>query len=336
MNPWTKQNRPLWVLAPMEEVTDTVFRRVIKHASGTTPPDIFYTEFTSTDGMSHQVGREKVIHRLKYDVSERPIIAQIWGKDPEHYFKVAQDIVELGFDGIDINMGCPVKKIIAQGSCSALIKSPEKASEIIKAVQAGTQGNIPVSVKTRIGFDSIVTEEWCAHLLSHNLDALIIHGRTTREQSKVPNHWEEISKVPLLRDKISPKTLIIGNGDITSRELGEQKISETGIDGVMIGRGILQNPWFFNKDYKLSENGIILHNGVEITSKERLDLLQFHLNLWSKTYSDTNQSHYNSLKRFFKVYINGFNGASELRNQLMQTTNINEVNILISNKIPSI
>jgi nifR3 family TIM-barrel protein len=331
MNPWIKSSHPLWVLAPMEEVTDTVFRRVIQK---TGKPDILYTEFTSTDGMQHQQGRERVIHRLQYTEQERPLIAQIWGKDPEHYYAVAKDIVELGFDGIDINMGCPVKKIIKQGSCSALIKTSALASEIIKAVQEGVKGKIPVSVKTRIGFDSIVTEEWCGHLLSHKLAALIVHGRTTKEQSKVPCHWDEIAKVPALRNNLSPETLIIGNGDIMSHAQGLQLAEETGVDGLMVGRGIFHNPWMFNKEYH-ELDGILLKGDTPVSNLEKLTLGLYHLDLWIETYckTDLNPNHYNTMKKFFKIYVSGFDGASQLRSELMQTKSPQEAKALLVNSL---
>lgn len=331
MNPWQKKNEPLWILAPMEEVTDTVFRRVIARAGR---PDIFYTEFTSTDGMSHEVGRQRVIHRLKYTEDERPLIAQIWGKNPEHYEQVARDIVDMGFDGIDINMGCPVKKIIKQGSCSALIKTPEKASEIIEAVKRGVEGKIPVSVKTRIGFDTIVTEEWCSHLLKHDLAALIVHGRTTKELSKVPCHWDEIAKIPTLRDEISPHTLIIGNGDITSRAQGLKLARETGVDGLMIGRGIFHNPWIFNSQYSQDERGILYKSGSQVELREKLELLLYHLELWNETWED--QHHYQSLKRFYKIYIQGFSGAAAVRSQLMETRTAQEAISIVTQLIKEV
>ena len=321
MNPWHKENGPLWLLAPMEDVTDTVFRRVIRQASGPAPV-VFYTEFASTDGLTHEYAHDKVAHRLRYTEVERPLVAQIWGKNPAHYREVAAEIVRLGFDGIDINMGCPVKKIIKQGSCSALIKNPTLASEIIRAVQEGVAGQIPVSVKTRIGFDSIVTEEWCSHLLSHQLAALIVHGRTTRELSKFPCHWDEIAKVPGLRDELAPDTLVIGNGDVVSREHGEKLIARTKVDGIMVGRGIFKNPWFFHPDYTLDSQGQVLRSGTLVQPKQRLELFLTHLTLWQETYAAGARHHYPSLRKFAKVYLQGFAGASSLRQEFMRTTQV--------------
>jgi tRNA-dihydrouridine synthase len=196
-NIWNTLPYGFSVLAPMEDVTDTVFRRVIAQASRS---DLFFTEFTNVEGMQSEYGRPKVIHRLKFTEIEAPIIAQVWGKTPEDYFKTAEIIANLGFDGLDINMGCPVKKVIALGCCSALINNHEKAKEIIDATRRGLKSKIPLSVKTRIGMKTIDTENWFNFLLDQNLDAITIHARTVKEESKVPNHWEEIAKVMALRD----------------------------------------------------------------------------------------------------------------------------------------
>lgn len=191
-NFWSSIRRPFLILAPMEDVTDTVFRQVVIKAGR---PDVFFTEFTSVEGVQ-SVGAAKVIHRLRYSNLERPVVAQVWGKTPEDYYKTAKMILELGFDGMDINMGCPAKKIIKQGACSALIKSPDLAKEIIVAAQEGLQNKIPLSVKTRIGFGTIATEDWIGFLLQNsNLQAFTVHGRTVKEESKVPAHWDQIKKV---------------------------------------------------------------------------------------------------------------------------------------------
>ena len=330
MNPWQTKNGPLWLLAPMEDVTDTVFRRVVREASGDAPV-VFYTEFTSTDGLNHEKARDKVIHRLRYTESERPLVAQIWGKNPEHYRQVARDILELGFDGVDITMGCPVKKIVQQGSCSALIKTPTLASEIIRAVQEGVAGQIPVSVKTRIGFDRVRTEEWCSHLLGHDLAALIVHGRTTRELSKVPCHWDEIAKVPALRDNLAPQTLVIGNGDVTSRAHGEKLIMRTNVDGIMVGRGIFKNPWFFHPEYALENDGTVSRRGRLVPPSERLSLFISHLRLWHETYPPGTNHNYQALRKFCKVYLQGFAGAGELRQRFMETKRVEEGLTLLTN-----
>lgn len=200
-NFWQRIPKPFYVLAPMEDVTDTVFRGVIAHCN---PPDVYFTEFVNVGGFAFEQKNPElgqiVSHRLA-KMNEKPLVAQIWGITPEDYFQSAKKIVELGFDGIDINMGCPVKNVIKQGACSALIKNPNLASEIIKATQIGSQNLIPISVKTRIGFDVIETENWVSFLLGQNIQALTIHGRTVKEESKVPCHWDEIGKAVSLNNQ---------------------------------------------------------------------------------------------------------------------------------------
>jgi tRNA-dihydrouridine synthase len=190
-NFWQELPTPFWILAPMEDVTDTVFRRVIAHCGR---PHVFFTEFASVEGIQ-SVGQAKVMHRFRYHEEERPLVAQVWGITPEDYYNTAKMVVEMGFDGMDINMGCPVKKVIAQGACSALIKNPSLAKEIVQASKEGLANKIPLSIKTRIGFNKIQTEEWIGFLLNETKPAaLTIHGRTVKEESKAPCHWDEIGK----------------------------------------------------------------------------------------------------------------------------------------------
>jgi len=314
-NFWQDLKKPIISLAPMEDVTDTVFRRVILECGR---PDAFFTEFTNVEGMQSD-GQEKVIKRLKYTEVERPLVAQVWGIIPEDYFKTAQLILELGFDGIDINMGCPVKNVIKKGACSALIQNPNLAKEIVLATKEGVKNKIPVSVKTRIGFNKIVTEEWLEFILKETKPAVLtVHGRTTKEQSKVPNHWGEIAKVPTLRDKFSPSTLIFGNGDVMSKKEAFEKAEKYNLDGIMIGRGVFYNPWIF--DEKI--------NPEEKIVKERLAILQKHVHLYEETWGQTKD--FSILKRFFKIYAQGFHGASDLRVKLMACSSGEEVRKLIT------
>jgi tRNA-dihydrouridine synthase len=320
MSFWRNLEKPILILAPMEDVTDTVFRRVVISCG---KPSVLLTEFTSCEGVC-SIGQAKVIHRLRYTQDEKPLVAQIWGIRPKDYFDTAKLILEMGFDGIDINMGCPVKKIIKQGACSALIKNPNLAKEIFFATKEGCQNKIPVSIKTRIGFNNIQTEDWCGFLLKDlNPEVLTIHGRTVKEESKPPNHWEEIAKVVDLKNQIQKnqkdKTLIIGNGDIISYQQAINKSKDLGLDGVMIGRGVFKNLWIFNQkmqDYK-----------PEI--EERINLLKKHIHLWVLEWAvqENNQlepsyeKNYAVLKKYFKIYISEFPQATDLRNSLMQTKN---------------
>ena len=309
-NFWNQLQPGFLALAPMEEVTDCAFRQLLFECGC---PDVFFTEFASCEGISHAQGIHKVIHRLKYTPDQRPIVAQIWGKTPQNYLKTAKIIVDMGFDGIDINMGCPVKKVIKQGCCSALIKNQSLAKEIVLATKEGAQAKIPVSIKTRIGLDVIDTENWLSFLLSEcEPQALTIHGRTVKEMSKVPNHWEEIAKAVQIKKNLNSNCLLVGNGDITSYKQAKQKSETLGLDGVMIGRGVFKNPWIFNPKVDIAK----------IEPKQRIQLLIRHLQLFE--YFWKGQKDYNSLKRFFKIYIQAFKDASDLRTKLMETKSTQE------------
>lgn len=311
-NIWQKLKKPIFILAPMDDVTDTVFRQIIGDLA---PPDLYYTEFTSVDGLTSEQGRDAVSRRLQYTEKERPLIAQIWGNDPKKFYESAKLCKELGFDGIDINMGCPEKSVVRRGMCSGLINTPELAGEIIKATKEGA-GGLPVSVKTRLGMRQI-QPEWIEFLLKQDLPVLIIHGRTVKEMSKVPAHWDEIKKVVEMRDKIAPQTLIIGNGDVISYEDGLNKVKETGVDGIMIGRGIFKNLWIFEKTGNLPN----------LTIEERLNYLLKHSRLFVETWGQTKS--FAILKKFYKIYISDFEGASELRVKFMETKNLEEVESLV-------
>ena len=303
---WQKLPKPFTVLAPMEGATDVVFREIITSVG---KPDVFFTEFTNVGGIMSK-GREKVSQSLKFTKDQKPIVAQIWGTSPDLYKGAAEYCKSLGFDGIDINMGCPIDTVVKKGACSALINNHALAKEIIDATKTA---GLPVSVKTRIGFSSIVIEEWVGFLLSQNLDALTVHLRTAEEMSKADAHWELMPQIIALRDRISPNTLIIGNGDIQTFEDVEDKYKEYKCDGFMIGRGALANPWVFNKSIDLNK----------ISPKERLDLYLKHINLFLETWKkDKNPE---SLKRFSKTYVNNFPDATHLRNRINLSKNTDEI-----------
>ena len=227
-------------------------------------------------------------------------------------------IIELGFDGIDINMGCPVKKIVKHGVCSALIENQSLALEIIKAVKEGTKGKIPVSIKTRIGYSKNVVEEWANFLLKTEIDALTIHGRTAKQKSKVPANWNEIKKVVEIRNELKKKTVIIGNGDILSLKDGYERAKVYGVDGIMIGRGIFTDPLIFNSNKSFES----------LNFEEKIQMLKKHVELYKKYFED--KKSYAHLKRFFKIYIRGFDGAGELRRRLMETYSFEEFYSVIS------
>ena len=309
VNIWHTLAKPLLILAPMEDVTDTVFRRIVGRCGR---PDVFFTEFTSVDGLFSK-GYDYVAKRLEYTQEERPLIAQIWGAKPENYYKASQMLVEKGFDGIDINMGCPERRVVSQGLCSALINNPTLAKEIIQATKEGAGNKVPVSVKTRIGFKEVQTEEWISFLLEQHLDALTVHGRTAKEMSKVPAKWDEIGKAVEMRDKMKVKTIIIGNGDVMSRNEAIEKSEIYKLDGIMIGRGIFHDPWLFNKE----------RSGADITFPEKATMLLEHVELFEKIWGS--KKHFPIMKKFFKCYINGIENASDIREELMKCDSASEV-----------
>lgn len=311
-NFWKTLPKPFTVLAPMEHVTDHVFREIV--ATCLPKPDVMFTEFTNVEALT-SAGYDKTIPRFKFSKNQRPVVAQIWGMKPENYYTVAKMISELGFDGIDINMGCPERNVLKMGACSALIENRPLAKEIIEATKKGSN-KLPVSVKTRIGLKKVVTEDWITFLLEQKIDALTVHGRTSKQLSNVPANWDEIHKAVEIRNAISPDTIIMGNGDVKNYENAVEKHSLYKVDGVMIGRGIFNNPWAFDKD-----------NSKNHEPKEYLEVLSKHLNLYKEVYKG--ERHYDILKKFFKMYVNNFSGANQLRVKLMETKTIDEALNLI-------
>ncbi|MEK7526616.1 MAG: tRNA-dihydrouridine synthase [Patescibacteria group bacterium] len=305
---WKLLPKPFLVLAPMDDVTDVVFRQVV---SETCTPHVFFTEFVSSDGLN-SIGRERVMKKLKYTQNQKPIVAQIWGSNPENIYNAAKLISELGFDGVDINMGCPVKDVVKKGSGAGTIGNYDLAKKIIAAAKKGAKG-ISVSVKTRLGINNVISHEWIPFLLEQKLDALTLHARTAKQLSKGQADWSEIGKAVILRDKICPETMIIGNGDIKDYKTVMQMYDTYHVDGVMIGRGVFSNPWVFEKT----------QNPTVHTKKEYIDMLVRHMDLFDETWGET--KNFAILKKFFKMYINNFKGASLLRQQLMECKNSFEV-----------
>lgn len=300
-NFWQTLEKPIFILAPMEDVTDTVLRQVIARCG---KPAVFFTEFTNVEGMFSK-GAEHVVHRLHYTAIEKPLVAQIWGSHPENFCKAAKYIRDIGMSAVDLNMGCPAQGPVHRGVCSGLINNRSHAKEIIEATKEGAAGLIPVSVKTRLGFRAIEFD-WIQFVLEQKPAVLTVHLRTVSEMSKVPAHWDRLRTVVEMRDALSPETLIIGNGDIKSLTEARQKVAEARADGAMIGRGIFENPYLFAD--------VTIHDK---TPEEKMYLLLDHLHLWQETWGT--RKHFPTLRKFFKVYANGFPGAQDLRVQLMET-----------------
>lgn len=304
MNIWQELPRPFFVLAPMEAVTDHVFRRVVNSAA---PADLYFSEFTNATGWVH-AGEKAVAGRLTIHPDENyPLIAQIWCSEPDDIARLAQYCKKLGYRGIDLNMGCPAKTAVKNSGGSAMIRQPELAAEIIAA--AKTAG-LPVSVKTRLGYSKVDEwQTWLAHLLKQDIAALTVHLRTKKEMSKVPAHWELAVNVKELRDELAPQTLIVANGDVRDKTHAQELAEQTGVDGIMIGRGIFTNVFGFEDAPR------------EHSKQQLLNLLNLHLDLFEAAEHD---KPYQTLKRFFKIYVRDFNGAHELRNHLMETRSLDE------------
>ncbi len=301
--------KPIMTIAPMANVTDAAFRLVLAKYG---KPDVMWTEFVSTDGLTSK-GKNNILIDLKFDKSERPIVAQIFGSKPENFYKTAQLLQELGFDGIDINMGCPDRNVEKQGAGAALMKNPKLAQEIIRETMRGA-GKLPVSIKTRIGYNKNELSTWLPALLETEPAAIIIHARTRKEMSDVPARWEHIKDAVKIRDEAKSETLILGNGDITSYADGIKKATETGADGVMVGRGLFGNPWFFKPDFTS-------------TIENKLLALVEHTYLFEKMLVE--HKSFDIMKKHFKAYVAGFNCAKELRIKLMETKNSDEVEKII-------
>jgi tRNA-dihydrouridine synthase len=309
---WHDLPRPFFVLAPMEAVTDVVFRHVVTKAAR---PDVFFTEFTNATGW-FRAGDKAIGGRLVKTDDEAPIVAQLWGSDPVAMSAMSRRCAELGYDGIDINMGCPDQSAIKGGGGADMIRNPERAAAIIIAAK---ESGLPVSVKTRLGYTYVDEwKEWLRFVLEQDVAVLTIHLRTKKEMSKVPAHFELIPDIVALRNEVSPETLLVINGDVRDRAHGLEFFEQYGVDGVMIGRGIFTNPYAFSD------------RAEKPTHEELLSLLHEQLNLFD-VYQPQMGRPFETLKRFFKIYIRDFDGASDLRDRLMHTKSTDEVRAILRN-----
>jgi len=325
MDFWHRLPRPIFSLAPMEDVTDAAFRRLIAQKSDSGIPRVMFTEFTSADGLvlADEHGKKKLLRKLLYAEIERPIVAQLFTSSPERMEQAAALAAEFGFDGLDINMGCPVNEVVRQECGAALIRNPALARELIRAAKRGFAG--PVSVKTRIGYNTDELETWLPELLAEDLAAITLHLRTRKEMSEVPAHWERMARAVQIRNERQgdalTHTLILGNGDVKSLDDARTKAAETNCDGVMLGRAIYGNPWLFSG------------RTDEPSPKERIEALLEHLQLFDELLSDV--TNYAIMKKHFKAYISGWpasagrDGAKELRAKLMETESVEEASVLL-------
>ena len=334
---WEKLKKPIMVLAPMADVTDCAFRQIIvKYGK----PDVFWTEFVSANGLAHLKARKKLLIDLKYGKNEHPIVAQIFGSNVNNIKEASALCQKLGFDGVDINMGCPDKSIEKQCAGAAMIKDPKLAREIIISAKKGAP-NLPISVKTRIGYNgNSLDEKWIRELLNEDLAVLIVHLRTRKEMSLVPAHWEVMKRIVEIRDEMKKKTLIFGNGDVVDIDDARRKCKETNCDGVMLGRAIFGNPWLFSplRLEHISKSNL---SGVATPAnfsarqpakgfsqyvpslQEKLKVMVEHTKLFEKMLGE--HKNFAIMKKHYKAYVNGFEGAKELRMKLMEAENAKEI-----------
>jgi nifR3 family TIM-barrel protein len=290
----------------MADVTDAAFRRLIaRHGK----PDVMWTEFVSTDGLCSD-GRPNLLRDLRYDESERPIVAQFFGTNPEHFRECGALANELGFDGIDINMGCPVKIITKTGSGAQLINNPQLAQEIILATKEGA-GRLPVSVKTRIGWNRIVLENWMEHLVATRPAAIILHLRTAKEMSEVEAHWEVMRAA--VQEGHRHEILMLGNGDVRDLDHADQLVDETGADGIMLGRAVFGNPWLFNRERRPES----------IPLEERFEVMIEHARLFIETFDGT--KNFKIMRKHLRAHASGFPGAKDLRIMLEEINSVADV-----------
>ena len=303
VNFWDTLPRPMLLLAPMANVTDTAFRRVIARYGR---PHVMMTEFTSCEGLCSR-GRERLLAELAFDPSERPLVVQFFGPRPDTFYQCAQLARRLGFDGIDVNTGCPDRRVLKQGAGAALIGDPVRMREIYAATREGA-GGLPVSVKTRLGIDRDILEQWLSVLLELRPAAITLHARTVRELSNTAAHWDAVARaVRLARGSGVP---IIGNGDVRDPTHARDLAALTGADGVMLGRAIFGNPWLFNPT--LSKR--------ELPLDTVLDVMLEHAALFHRLLGEVRP--FVEMRRHFKAYLSGFPGTRHLRVALMETTDL--------------
>ena len=334
---WGQLNKPFFVLAPMADVTDPAFRRVIAKYG---KPDVTWTEFISADGLflADKEGQEKIKRDMEFSDEERPIVVQFFTAHGEMMRKAAKYAAECGFDGFDINMGCPDRSIEKQKAGAALMKTPLLAQELIQAAKDGIADavkengrEIPVSVKTRIGYNKNILEEWLPILLKAEPAVITVHARTRKEMSKVPADWSQVKRAVEIRNELKSETFIIGNGDVTDLIDAQKKVDETGCDGVMLGRAVFGNPWLFadlhkeRKSYDISYD--LIKNGGVGAIKEKLRVMVEHTKLYEELLGDVKS--FNIMKKHYKAYVSGWDGAKELRIKFMDAKDALEVENIV-------
>lgn len=323
---WGKLKKPIMVLAPMANVTDMAFRRIIAKYSKPAGPDVMWTEFVSADGLM-SVGQKKLLVDLEYSESERPIVAQLFSGNPEKMYEAGKLVKKLGFDGLDINMGCPDRSIEKSGAGAALIKNPALARAVLRSAKEGAYP-LPVSVKTRLGYNKDELETWLPELLAEKPSAITVHARTRKEMSKVPAHWERVKRAVEIRNELKSETLILGNGDVMNIADAHKRIAETGADGVMLGRAIFGNPFLF-----APQKGDVGFKMYDLGIEKRLGVMVEHTKLFEELLRE--HKNFAIMKKHFKAYVEGFTGAKELRVKLMETETAGEVERIVNEFLKS-
>ncbi len=322
-NFWKELPKPFFALAPLANVTDAAFRRIIAKYG---KPDVFFTEFVSADGLVSP-GRSVLLKDLQYSDAEHPIVAQLFTSHPEKMKEASALVASLGFDGVDINMGCPDRTVEKQGAGAALIKSKELAKELIRRAKEGAP-SLPISVKTRVGYNNREIETWIPALLEEGISALTIHARTRKEMSKVPADWSDVRRVVEIRNEMCAETLIIGNGDVADLDDARLKAEESMADGVMLGRAIFGNPFLFSNSQEFE------NRREPAVIRKYLEVVVEHTKLFEELFHSTKS--FAVMKKHYKSYVEGFPGAKELRLKLMEAKNADEVEKTVSSWISKI
>ncbi|MGH7825531.1 MAG: tRNA dihydrouridine synthase [Candidatus Binatia bacterium] len=355
-NFWKTIDRPIIGLSPMDGVTDASFRFITAKHGG---PDVVFTEFVNVETAFY--APDTLIKDLTYSEIERPVVAQIYGHTPEMFYKVAHIVCELGFDGLDINMGCPAKKVAAKGSGAALILNPELARSIIRSAKQGIDHwlagqtlndlninpdlidkirasnrlrtgleppprrfRIPVSVKTRIGYDKVVVDEWIGTLLEEGLSVISVHGRTLKQGYKGDADWGAVARAADLA-RNSP-TLILGNGDLRDMRDVYRRVPETGVDGVLLGRSAQGNPWIFRIKEQVKEalrsSAVVDLRQRPLTLLERFRVILEHSHHFEKHWGPQS---FAGMRKHLAWYCHSSPGAAELRSRMVRTNSVGEV-----------
>ncbi|MEK9156298.1 MAG: tRNA-dihydrouridine synthase [Patescibacteria group bacterium] len=301
MNFWQKLKPPIMVSAPMEGISDAPFRFMLaKYGKA----DVMFTEFASVDGLCSEEGRERIRIDLSYGEAERPITVQLFGSDPEKFYRAAKIVADLGFDGVDINMGCPDKQVVKYNGGASLINDPSLAQEIVLATREGA-GERPVSVKTRLGYSEPIIEKWVPVLTAVKPAAITLHGRTKKEMFRGQADWNLIGRAAeIIRES---GIIAIGNGGIKSRIEAGERAKKFGLDGVMVGRALWGNPWFFNPDISKTNLplGVILQALLE------------HAKIFESIFGG--RKNFVQMRRRFAAYLRGIPEARNLKSELMKT-----------------